>query len=137
MYLSSQIRKTIFFEDRILLQHVDTLKAMGQSAPYLCCKLTVLSVFLCRERDSLYSETILAVTGFGDIMRMVGTTIVELSDISSGIVLDCTLQETHLSNTLMNDYRTGDFLVLKLGANAISWTGAVTKVIIQPNWRYL
>ncbi len=54
-------------------------------------------------------------TGFGDIMRMVGTTIVELSDISGGVVLDCTLQETHLSNTLMNDSRTGDFLVLQLG----------------------
>ncbi len=70
-------------------------------------------------------------------MRMVGTTIVELSDISGSIVLNCTLQETHLSNTLMNDYMTRDFLVLKLGANAISWTGSVTKVVIQPNWRYL
>ena len=32
---------------------------------------------------------------------------------------------------------TGEFPVLKPGANAISWTGAVTKVVIQPNWRYL
>lgn len=61
----------------------------------------------------------------------------KLSDIFGCNILDCTLQETHLGNTLMNDYMTGDFLVLKLGANAISWTGAVTKVVIQPNWRYL
>ena len=31
----------------------------------------------------------------------------------------------------------GEFPVLKPGANAISWTGAVTKVVVRPNWRYL
>ena len=31
----------------------------------------------------------------------------------------------------------GEFPVLKPGANAISWTGTVTKVVVKPNWRYL
>lgn len=46
-------------------------------------------------------------TGFGDIRLMAGATIVKLSDIFSCIILDSTLQETHLGNTLMNDYRLG------------------------------
>ena len=86
---------------------------------------------------SVYSEPIITVTGSGDITLMVGTTIVELTDITSGIVLDCALQEAYLGNTLMNDHMSGDFPVLKPGMNAISWSGTVTSVVIKPNWRYL
>ena len=86
---------------------------------------------------SVYSEPIITVTGSGDITLMVGTTIMELTDITSGIVLDCALQEAYLGTTLMNNHMSGDFPVLKPGANAISWSGTVTKVVIKPNWRYL
>ena len=86
---------------------------------------------------SVYSEPILTVTGSGDITLMVGTTIVELEDISGSIVLDCALKEAYQGSTLMNDHMTGEFPVLKPGMNAISWTGTVTRVVIQPNWRFL
>ena len=86
---------------------------------------------------SVYAEPILTVYGSGDITLMVGTTIVELEDISGSVVLDCALKEAYLGTTLMNDHMTGDFPVLKPGANAISWSGTVTRVVIQPNWRYL
>ena len=55
---------------------------------------------------------------------MVGTTIVELENISGSIVLDCALQEAYQGSTLMNDHMTGEFPVLKPGANAISWAGS-------------
>ena len=86
---------------------------------------------------SVYSEPILTVTGSGDITLMVGTTVVRLTGISGSIVIDSALQEAYSSNTLMNTHMSGDFPVLKPGANAISWTGSVTKVAIQPNWRFL
>ncbi len=86
---------------------------------------------------SVYSEPLITLTGSGDIILIVGTTIVELTDITSGIVLDCALKEAYLGNALMNDHMSGDFPVLKPGANAISWSGTVTKVIIQPRWRFL
>jgi len=86
---------------------------------------------------SVYSEPILTVYGSGDITLMVGTTIVELEGISGSIVLDCALKEAYLGSTLMNDRMTGDFPVLKQGMNAISWSGAVTKVVVRPNWRSL
>ena len=50
------------------------------------------------------------------------------------IVIDSVLQEAYQGTVLMNDHMNGEFPVLKPGANAISWTGAVTKVVIQPNW---
>ena len=70
-------------------------------------------------------------------MPMVGMTIVEPENISGNIVIDSVLQEAYQGTTLMNDHMNGEFPVLKPGANAISWTGAVTKVVIKPNWRYL
>jgi len=36
-----------------------------------------------------------------------------------------------------DDHMNGEFPRLKPGANAISWTGTLTKVVIQPNWRFL
>ena len=60
---------------------------------------------------SVYSEPILTVYGSGDITLMVGTTIVELEDISGSIILDCALKEAYLGSTLMNDHMTGDFPV--------------------------
>ena len=86
---------------------------------------------------SVYSEPILTVYGSGDITLMVGTTIVELTDISESIVIDSVLQEAYLGNTLMNDNMSGEFPVLKPGMNAISWTGEVARVVVRPNWRYL
>ena len=85
----------------------------------------------------MYSEPILTVTGSGNITLMVGTTIVELENISGSIVIDSVLQEAYQGTTLMNDHMNGEFPVLKPGANAISWIGAVTKVVVRPNWRYL
>ena len=86
---------------------------------------------------NVYSEPILTVYGSGDITLMVGTTIVELEGISGSIVIDSMLQETYKGTALMNDHMNGEFPVLKPGANAISWSGAVTRVIVRPNWRYL
>ena len=89
------------------------------------------------EGDDVYDDMILTVTGSGDITLMVGTTIVELENIFGSIVIDSVLQEAYQGSTLMNDHMNGEFPVLKPGTNAISWTGAVTKVVIRPNWRYL
>lgn len=86
---------------------------------------------------NVYAEPVITVYGSGTITLMVGTTIVELEDISGSIVIDSVLQEAYQGTTLMNEHMTGEFPVLKPGANAVSWTGTVAKVVIQPNWRYL
>ena len=86
---------------------------------------------------SVYSEPLITVYGSGNITLMVGTTIVELTNVSSNIVLDCALKEAYKGTTLMNDHMSGDFPVLKPGLNAVSWSGNVTRIMIKPNWRYL
>ena len=69
--------------------------------------------------------------------RAYGIHVTEQLPISGSVVIDSVLQEAYQGNTLMNDHMNGEFPVLKPGANAVSWNGTVTRVVIRPNWRFL
>ena len=86
---------------------------------------------------SVYSEPTITVYGSGEITLMVGTQIVELTDIEDSITLNTSLMEAYKGDLSMNSCMSGEFPVLNPGANAISWSGNVTKVEVQPNWRFL
>ncbi len=86
---------------------------------------------------SVYAEPVITVYGSGTITLMVGTTIIELENITGLVVIDSVLKEAYMGTTLMNDHMIGEFPVLVPGVNGISWTGSVSQVVIQPNWRFL
>ncbi len=86
---------------------------------------------------SVFSEPVITVHGSGDITLMVGMSIVELEGVDGNISLDSSLQEAYSGAIPMNDKMSGDFPVLKPGANAVSWSGNVTDVVIAPRWRYI
>ena len=86
---------------------------------------------------NVYAEPVITVYGSGAITLMVGLTIIELEGISGNITLNSALQEAYSGITSMNSAMSGEFPVLLPGANAISWTGNVSKVVIEPHWRYL
>lgn len=97
--------------------------------------LTTSGAFITNP-GSVSSEPVITVYGNGEVTLMVGMTIVEL-DVSGSITLDTPLMEAYSGIASMNSTMSGDFPVLLPGQNAISWTGNVTKVEIQPNWRSL
>ena len=37
----------------------------------------------------------------------------------------------------MNSHMRGEFPTFDVGATAISWSGSVSQVVVQPNWRTL
>ena len=82
------------------------------------------------------SEPVITVYGSGEITLMVGMTITEL-EITDKITLDTPLMEAYNSSTSMNSCMSGDFPQLLPGKNAVSWSGNVSRVEIQPNWRSL
>ena len=86
---------------------------------------------------SVYADPVITLYGSGEITLMVNQELIELSDMTEGLTLDSTLQEAYWQNTSMNHCMSGDFPRLKPGMNAISWTGDVSFIEIQPNWRYL
>ena len=83
------------------------------------------------------AEPVITVLGSGEITLMVDQTIVELDGIEENITIDSTLQEAYTGTSLCNDCMSGDFPLLKPGANAVSWSGDVSKVILTVRWRYL
>ena len=85
---------------------------------------------------SVASEPVIAVYGYGEITLMVGMTITEL-EITDKITLDTPLMEAYSGSTSMNSCMSGDFPSLLPGKNAVSWSGNVSRVEIQPNWRSL
>ena len=86
---------------------------------------------------NVYAEPVITVYGSGTITLMVGMSIADLSGIAGSITLDTPLMEAYSGVTSMNSAMSGEFPVLLPGANAISWTGNVSKVVIEPHWRYL
>ena len=86
---------------------------------------------------SVFSEPVITVFGSGDITLMVGLTIVELEGVSDSITLNTPLIEAYKGTASINSSMSGDFPILTPGMNAVSWSGGVSKVEIQPNWRYL
>ena len=85
---------------------------------------------------SVHAEPVITVYGTGVITLMVGMTITEL-EITDKITLDTPLVEAYAGATSMNSCMSGDFPLLLRGKNAVSWSGDVSKVEIQPNWRSL
>ena len=98
--------------------------------------LTESGVFITNP-GSVYSEPVITVYGSGDITLLVGTTVAELTGIDGSITLNTPLTEAYNNTTGINGSMSGDFPTLAPGANAISWSGNVSSVIIHPNWRWL
>lgn len=80
------------------------------------------------------------VYGSGDIALYVGAHLLAFEDVSDGVAVDCELMEVlNLTETeLLNGCaQIDEFPQLEPGANAVSWSGAVEKVVIEPRWRYI
>lgn len=86
---------------------------------------------------AVHSEPVITVYGSGDITLMVGMSIIELSEVNGSITLDTPLMEAYSNGTSANRQMSGDFPTLSMGATAVSWTGNVSRVTVQPNWRTL
>ena len=106
----------------------------AESAPAIT--VTQSSSFVTNP-GNVYAEPVITVYGSGTITLMVGMSIADLSGIAGSITLDTPLMEAYSGVTSMNSAMSGEFPVLLPGVNAISWTGNVSKVVIEPHWRYL
>ena len=86
---------------------------------------------------SAYSEPVIVVNAEGDVTLIINDGFIELEGIDGSITLNSEIREAYKAETLLNEHMDGEFPLLKPGNNLISWTGDVTSLVIQPNWRYL
>lgn len=81
---------------------------------------------------------IIKITGTGTVVFKVNGVGITLTNLTTNVVLDSELQEAYTGlTTNMNSNMNGDFPILKIGSNTITWTGTVTNVVINPKWRWL
>ena len=83
------------------------------------------------------SEPIITIFGNGNITLYVNNQSNFLKEITDKIIIDSEMKNAYNNSVSLNYKMSGDFPILNLGENNISWTGNVIKLEIQPNWRFL
>ena len=105
---------------------------LDDSPTYTLTKMTFLT-----NPGAVRAEPVITVYGSGDITLIVGMTIVELTGVNGSITLDTPRMEAYCGNVSANMKVSGEYPMLGTGATAISWSGNVSRVTVQPNWRTL
>ena len=91
-----------------------------------------------RNSGTVYSEPLITIYGSGDITLTINGADFPLYGVNESITIDSEMMEVFKGNTNQNSKYGGvDFPRFEVGKNEISWTGNVSKIKIQPRWRWL
>lgn len=91
-----------------------------------------------RNSGTVYSEPIITVYGSGDITLSINGNPYPLRNVQESITIDSEMMEVFKEDTNQNGkYGGAEFPRFEVGKNEISWTGNVSKIKIQPRWRWL
>ncbi len=101
-------------------------------------ELTLTAPTIIRNGGTVYSEPIITVYGSGNITLNINGVDFPLYGVSEYITIDSEMMEVFKGNVSQNSKYGGDgFPRFEVGENAIGWTGNVSKIEIQPKWRWL
>lgn len=101
--------------------------ALGLTTPTTIC-----------NRGTVYSEPIITIHGSGDMILRINEADFPLYDVEGSITIDSEMMEVCKDTENQNSkFGAADFPKFQVGENTISWTGNVTKVEIEPRWRWL
>lgn len=101
-------------------------------------ELTLTAPTIIRNGGTVYSEPIITVYGSGDITLNINGVDFPLYGVSESITIDSEMMEVFKGTANQNSKYGGEtFPRFEVGENAISWTGNVSRVEIQPKWRWL
>jgi len=87
--------------------------------------------------NSALSKPIIKVYGTGAIELTVNSNVIHLTNIVDYVTIDSEMVDCYKDSQLMNNNMLGEFPILEIGTNSISWIGTVTKIEIIPNWRWI
>lgn len=87
----------------------------------------------------VFVNPLIKVDGSGEGSITINSETFEFKNITETIIVDTDLKIVYTENLKKNQnaYTYGPYPRLKPGNNAISWSGGVTSVSINPRWRYL
>lgn len=84
---------------------------------------------------SYESKPILKIYGSGNITININDNSFTIKNINNYVIIDSELKECYKDSTNMCKNMTGDYPVLTIGKNTISWSGTVGKIELTPRWR--
>lgn len=79
----------------------------------------------------------LRVDGNGAGQITINNEVINLIQINSYLYIDSEIGNAHIGEASMNRYMEGDFPILAEGNNVITFTGGITRIEIEPRWRYI
>lgn len=138
----SSIYNKISIADQIYLYNSFLLQFKVQPFKYninpFADELTLTAPTIIRNGGTVYSEPIITVCGSGDITLNINGVNFPLYGVNESITIDSEMMEVFKGTANQNSKYGGEtFPRLEVGENAISWTGNVSRVEIQPKWRWL
>jgi len=91
-----------------------------------------------RNSGTIYSQPLITIYGSGDISFTLNNMEIPLYGVEESISIDSEMMEVFKNKENQNSkYGGTDFPRFEVGENTISWSGNVTKVVIEPRWRWL
>lgn len=138
----ASIYNKISIADQIYLYNSFLLQFKVQPFKYninpFADELTLTAQTIIRNGGTVYSEPIITVYGSGDITLSINGVDFPLYGVSEYITIDSEMMEVFKGTANQNSKYGGEtFPRLEVGENTISWTGNVSRVEIQPKWRWL
>ncbi|MEI2313663.1 phage tail domain-containing protein [Bacillus nitratireducens] len=85
---------------------------------------------------TIESEPKLMIYGSGDVTVTINDVSFRIKGVAYSVIIDSELLEAYAGTTSMNSKMIGEFPLFKPGINTISWSESVTKIIVEPRWRY-
>ena len=138
----ASIYNKISISDQIYLYNSFLLQFKVQPFKYninpFADELTLTAQTIIRNGGTVYSEPIITVYGSGDITLTINEKDFPLYSVDGSITIDSEMMEVFKGTANQNSKYGGEtFPRFEVGENTISWTGNVTKIEIQPKWRWL
>ncbi len=100
--------------------------------------LTLTTPTSIKNKGTVYAEPTITVYGSGNITLTINGANYTLTGVDGYITVDSEMMEVYKGAINANNkYAAMDFPRFEVGRNTISWTGNVTKVEIEPKWRWL
>ena len=86
---------------------------------------------------SNYSKPIITIWGSGDINILIDEQQITLKGVEDYITIDSVKMRSYKDLENQNSKKIGNFPIIKVGENNISWDGNITKIAITPNYRWI
>lgn len=82
-------------------------------------------------------DTLIKVYGSGNIQLTINSETMQINNVSNYIEIDSELMQVrNQDKTSKDDDASGDFILLEKGENVISYTGSVTKIVVEYTTKY-